>query len=151
MGQYHIAVNLTKKEWLNPHKLGAGLKQCEQLVNRVGTCQALFALLCTSNHRGGGDIEGPNYNPDTGDGVLGRWAGDRLAVIGDYSEPGDMGLDEDFGAIYERTDSDEPDGWVDISMMVRPVLEMNLGIRFTDNTGWCHYERSPHGGFSVID
>ena len=30
MGQYHYTVNLSKKEFINPHKLGDGLKLLEQ-------------------------------------------------------------------------------------------------------------------------
>lgn len=54
MGQYHYIVNLDKREFINPHKLGVGLKACEQLTSPAGTAQALFVLLLCSNGRGGG-------------------------------------------------------------------------------------------------
>ena len=38
MGQYWLPVNLDKREFVNPHKLGAGLKLWEQLANHPGTC-----------------------------------------------------------------------------------------------------------------
>ena len=56
MGQYHLTVNLDKKEFLMPHKLGVGLKLREQLGSRDSTPDALFILLACSNGYGGGDL-----------------------------------------------------------------------------------------------
>ena len=33
VGQYHLVVNLSRKEFLDPHKLGCGLKAWEQIAN----------------------------------------------------------------------------------------------------------------------
>lgn len=84
MGQYHRTVNFDKQEYISPHKLGMGLKQLEQvgLIGSMG--DVLFMLLASSNNRGGGDIHTETK------GLLGRWAGDRVAVIGDYSEDSDI-------------------------------------------------------------
>lgn len=84
MGQYHVIVNLDLREclWSN-----VGLKAWEQLANSPGPCQALFVLLLASNGRGGGDLRAPE---PAGERVYGRWAGCRLAVVGDYAEPSDF-------------------------------------------------------------
>ena len=119
MGQYHHPVNLDKKEFINPHKLGSGLKQWEQLANTPGTGAALLVLLFSSNSRGGGDLDaetnwhGPDRVDFTKEGpdlsaeyktiaraIVGRWAGDRLAIVGDYGEVGDLPDDLDGGEIY---------------------------------------------------
>ena len=81
MGQYYMIVNLDKREFLNPHKLGSGLKLWE-MANTCTIAPALLALLACSNGRGGGDFEE--------DPIIGRWVGDRVAVVGDYAEPGDI-------------------------------------------------------------
>lgn len=78
MGQYHIIANLDKQEFLHPHDYGDGLKQREFGESRNGTLTALTILLATSNNRGGGDF--PVYECN------GRWGGDRIVIVGDYSE-----------------------------------------------------------------
>jgi hypothetical protein len=83
MGQYHEIYNVDKKERINPHAIDNGLKLYEQ-VGRINTsATALFALVANSNGRGGGDFPKHDY--------IGRWAGDRILVQGDYSEPTDQG------------------------------------------------------------
>lgn len=95
MGQYHVVVNLDKKEFIDPHKLGDGLKLFEQINSHGGTMAALFALLACSNGRGGGDIpDGIDYRLDEkkvktvevvtdpeyhrlASEYIGRWAGGR--------------------------------------------------------------------------
>lgn len=93
MGQYHKIVNLDKREFLDPSKLGAGEKAWEQFANYPSTPQALILLISSSNGRGGGDLDGP-------DDVLGRWAGDRIAMVGDYSEREDLPPQHDADLIY---------------------------------------------------
>ena len=55
MGQYHLTVNLDKKEFLLPHKFGVGLKLREQFGVHYGVQDALLMLLACSNGYGGGD------------------------------------------------------------------------------------------------
>lgn len=121
MGQYHLTVNLDKREYLHPHKLGDGLKLWEQLNSASGTGEALLLLLACSNGRGGGDICADEYRRVEGpEGVtleriipegkadlaalieeyIGRWAGDRIAVVGDYAEGGDLAPEHEAGLIY---------------------------------------------------
>lgn len=83
MGQYHKVYNLDKQEFIHPHRIDNGLKLYEQVGHISTTSTALFALLANSNARGGGDF--PEHA------LIGRWAGDRVLVQGDYAEPGDNG------------------------------------------------------------
>ena len=80
MGQYHIIVNLDKRECIDPHRMGSGAKAWEQFASFPSTPQGLFALLICSNERGGGDLSRP---PGISEPVLGRWAGiaSPLSVI----------------------------------------------------------------------
>ena len=83
MGQYFLSCNITKKEFLNPHVFQDGQKLIEFGTNSFGTMSGLAILLADGNGQGGGDIE---EDPITG--VVGRWAGDRIVIAGDYAEAG---------------------------------------------------------------
>jgi hypothetical protein len=82
MGQYHKIANLDKMEIVEPYPLGLGAKQWEH-IGEGGLDTALYVLLTASPARGGGDLEEIK-------GVTGRWVGDRVAVIGDYTEDSDI-------------------------------------------------------------
>lgn len=86
MGQYHKVYNVDKKEFIHPHHIDNGLKLYEQVGNISSTSTALFALMANSNARGGGDF--PKHD------LIGRWAGDRIIVQGDYAEPTDNGYQD---------------------------------------------------------
>jgi len=112
MGQYHKVFNLDKKQVLHPHKLGCGLKLWE-FGTEGGVVTALSYLLAASAGRGGGDW-------DKGGPLAGSWAGDRIAIIGDYADEKDVpGVDAK--TLY----SDE--GYADISEKVR--AEFPEGIK----------------------
>lgn len=81
MGQYFLVVNLDKREFLNPHEFGDGIKLLEFGCSANGTLTGLTILLRRSNETGGGDLQ--DFNEFTG-----RWAGDRIVIIGDYDESG---------------------------------------------------------------
>lgn len=81
MGQYHKLYNLDKREYVHPHRLDNGIKLLEQVGHNKSTASALFLLVANSNGRGGGDAEAHH--------MIGRWAGDRVLVQGDYAEPTD--------------------------------------------------------------
>lgn len=124
MGQYWYPVNLDKREMITPHKLGAGLKLWEQLAGRPGTAAALVILLAAEREaRGGGDFDlehnwhGPERTfpehsitpgPMPEDyrvvaaRTIGRWAGDRIALVGDYAEDSDLPPEFEAGSIYKR-------------------------------------------------
>lgn len=88
MGQYHYLVNLDKREFIDPHELGCGLKLGEQF-SAHGPASCLLFLLNCSIGRGGGDIH-PEYHPKTVRPYIGRWVGDRVCWVGDYTEKGDI-------------------------------------------------------------
>jgi len=94
VGQYHILVNIDKQEWVDPHGLGLGSKQWEGQVGIEGSlADAMYVLTMTSPDSGGGDL------PFTD--ISGRWCGDRVLIVGDYTKPdavqGFVGAD----AIYQ--------------------------------------------------
>ena len=168
MGQYHYVVNLDKKEFINPHVLGTGLKLWEQLANFPGTGQGLIVLLACSNGRGGGDFRKSHVNNEQ---IVGRWAGDRIAIVGDYAEDGDLPKkfrastiygkchdttktvynDNPVGAAWKVADGGPHDGqyvhdiivkpaaFRDIYLLVVEIIEKELGGRYTGD-GWRHWE-----------
>lgn len=78
MGQYFLIVNLDKKEFIHPSRAGMGSKLWEIAVNNGG----IFPLLLRkSSEGGGGDIMKPFWS-------AGRWAGNRVVVVGDYDKSG---------------------------------------------------------------
>ncbi|HLY45993.1 MAG TPA: hypothetical protein VKQ73_10475 [Stellaceae bacterium] len=82
MGQYHIPVCIEAEEGLNPHTLGVGLKEGEQGFSTPSTPNAMVALVCA---RGGNMPADCSQSP-----IIGRWAGKRVLVQGDYAEDGDI-------------------------------------------------------------
>jgi hypothetical protein len=91
MGQYHVLYNADKKEYVHGHAIDNGLKLMEQVGFHGSTASALFLLIANSNGRGGGDAAA---HP-----MIGRWAGDRIVLQGDYAEstdPGYIANTEDF-------------------------------------------------------
>ena len=125
MGQYWLPVNLDKKEFIDPHVLGAGLKLWEQLASHPGTGAALVVLCAAMPEaRGGGDLKA---NPD----IVGRWAGDRIALVGDYAERKDIPT-EDASVIYDQCCQGH---YKDISLEVCTVIEAELGGSFAGE-GW---------------
>ncbi len=130
MGQYHLTVNLTKREFIHPHKLGDGLKLLEQSGwSPGGTNDALHLLLAVSNGRGGGDFPDSEW--------AGRWGGDRIAVIGDYAEDTDLPAEDHAGEIWGQCHDDEGEGcgFRDITDDLIPALEEAYEIVYY-GTGW---------------
>ncbi len=113
MGQYHKIFNLDKKQLLHPHKFGDGLKLGEFGSSQMGTMTALAYLLAVSTGRGGGDYERGS--------LAGTWGGDRIAIVGDYAEKGDL-LEEEWKAYGDET-------YEDISDAVMADLPGELGAR----------------------
>lgn len=139
MGQYHMCVNLDKREYLHPHILGSGLKLWEQLANSPGTGAALIILLAShSNGRGGGDLR---EHP-----MVGRWRGDRIVFVGDYDDSVTYdvhGQTMTGVEIYTACDSDKlpsPLHFVDVSLEVSEVIEKELDGKFV-GTGWRNFNR----------
>ena len=150
MGQYHLLVNLDKHEYVHPHRVGDGLKLREQVGNTGGTVAAACMLLACSNGRGGGDFIDHTVMLQR---VIGRWAGDRIAWVGDYAEEEDLRPEDHASTIYDRCYMNEAEWeeWLDengynaaeypfitdISELVAPLLEEEFGFEFTGN-GWRH-------------
>ena len=93
MGQYFRAINTDKQEYICPWCIGGGAKLWEWAAN---PCGSIFTLLLRrSDEGGGGDYYG--YHKGCGEGgpitcpvspIAGRWAGDRVALVGDYDSSG---------------------------------------------------------------
>ncbi len=152
MGQYWYPVNLDKHEFVDPHKLATGLKLWEQLANHPGTAGALIVLCAAmSEARGGGDFDletnwhGPERNlskrgagpmpedyPIVAARTIGRWAGDRIALVGDYAKDSDLAPEHEAEMIYDWCS----DGvWHDVSEDVCRVIEHELRGHFSGE-GW---------------
>ena len=154
MGQYWKIVNLDKREYIDPHKLGSGMKLWEQLVNTPGVGAALI-ILCAAmpkppcRPRGGGDLKLDN---DVARRTIGRWAGDRVCLVGEYAEDSDLPCFPGFSNLYslcvpvsEIDDSDEEDKrtadqlFTDVSDGVCAIIERELGGKF-EGDGWRHFK-----------
>ncbi len=112
MGQYYKFVNKDKKEVVNPWDLGGVAKFLEWFYNPQR--KVLIWLLAQSSNTkggayeqlGGGDVENDGYE------TLGRWAGDRVAFVGDY----------DASKLYQKAEQ-----YTDISKQVRK--EINTAVK----------------------
>jgi hypothetical protein len=82
MGQYHHPVCIEAEEGIYPNSLGLGLKEGEQGFSRPGTPNAIVALVCA---RGGNMPADCSQSP-----LIGRWAGKRVLIQGDYAEDKDI-------------------------------------------------------------
>jgi hypothetical protein len=143
MGQYWKVVNLDKREFIHPHKLGCGLKLWEQVNNHPGTGPALL-ILCAAMpvRRGGGDL---SKDSEVAKRTIGRWAGNRICLVGDYCKEDDIpGFD--LTKIRFSEDADEPleEGeilFTDISDDVCAVVEEALNGKFV-GAGWRNFEEN---------
>jgi hypothetical protein len=164
MGQYWIPVNLDKREFIHPHKLGDGLKLGEMIYNSGVGAGLVILTAAYRERRGGGDLDlvenwhGPERTfpepyPAIAQRTCGRWAGDRIAIVGDYATDSDLPPEFEASKIYSlcnsREDIDDPeylerlaeDGitpdqfFTDISEDVCAVLEHELRGSFI-GTGW---------------
>lgn len=128
MGQYHMLVNLDKREFVSPHGLGLGLKQREHNGAFDGTlADALYFLTMTSPARGGGDYAQTD--------ISARWAGDRCVVLGDYTEDSDIPNYVGAGSLWSQIDENAHDEWRDISDEVAQELGSVFGFRM-EGDGW---------------
>jgi hypothetical protein len=88
MGQYWKVCNLDKREYVTGPGLGTGAKLWEHLANHPSSGSALI-VLCAAMPvaRGGGDLR---LDSAVARRTIGRWAGDRIALVGDYAEEDDV-------------------------------------------------------------
>jgi hypothetical protein len=132
MGQYYVAANLDKKEFLSPHACGDGAKLMEIALSTMSTMSCLAILLCDGNGRGGGDLYGATCLKCKGHGsfgdfgdedyrvcesckgtrrepapeIVGSWAGDRIVLAGDYADGKRFVSDDDQKLYTERALAD---------------------------------------------
>ena len=159
MGQYWLPVNLDKKEFVDPHKLGTGLKLWEQAAAYPGTGAALLILVAAMPEpRGGGDLDldknwhgvertasapGPTPGPmpeayqAIAKRTIGRWAGDRIALVGDYAEDSDLAPEHHAKSIYDRCRAGE---YADVTSDVARVIEHELQGEYSGE-GWREWTR----------
>jgi hypothetical protein len=134
MGQYYIAVNLDKKQFISPHACGDGAKLLEFALGECGMLACLAILLADGNGRGGGDLfgakctgpcGGKGYTEDSetklevcpvchgacylsaGD-IVGSWAGDRVVIAGDYGDQGKF-VDDENSTLYATVQAEDSD------------------------------------------
>ena len=120
MGQYHLLVNSDKKEYVNPRDLGFGAKQLEQ-TGFIGDLPLVQYWLTTcSRARGFGDFS----LTDTNAAVLGRWAGDRVFILGDYTEEGDVPKVRSAHTFWKKIHKIDSE-WTNISNLVQVALDNN--------------------------
>lgn len=124
MGQYFIVVNLDKKQFLHPHRLGDGLKLMEFGCSGCGTMTALAVLLADSNGRGGGDF--PADDP-----LVGSWAGDRIVITGDYGDEGRFVKQKNMN-LYQVASEE----YINISDSVREMLCKDPYIKSSVRESW---------------
>jgi len=96
MGQYFKLVNLDKKEFIDPFTLDS-LSKFFEITSNGRITGLLIYLLRKSDNTGGGDVKNLGELK-----FCGRWAGDRILLIGDYDSSG----------LYDKVTTEN--GWKDI-------------------------------------
>jgi|SRR6185437_1369621 len=126
MGQYFVIVNVDKQELLDLSYFGHGSKLGDLVRGGLtGALTGLTYLLALSGSIGG--VELHEQDP-----MFGRWAGDRVAVVGEYFQGvvGDIHWESE--TTYYRV-SGWQDGWVDISEHVLRSIEAFFEARLERN------------------
>jgi hypothetical protein len=134
-----VLANLDKREFLNPHAFGDGAKLGEFAASAGGTMSALALLLARHNGRGGGDAR-------TSHPVVGSWAGDRIAIVGDYGDAEDL-LGDDERAAFPGTRlcdliASDAGAWRDVSgdallAMLEDGRFVGMLLERIGPTSWC--------------
>lgn len=91
MAQIHMLVNLTKREFINPMRLGDEGTMMDAVYAAHekppgGILHALANLTACPVARGGGDFR---VTP-----IMGRWHGDRVLFVGEFAEATDFRTDD---------------------------------------------------------
>lgn len=122
MGQYFYILNLDKRQFLHPHCFGDGLKLLEFGSSANGTMTGLALLLRKSTEGGGGDYTGTHE-------IVGSWAGDRIAIVGDY----------DVSRLFQEAD----ESWINISHYVLDAMKddryLAEAVRQTQTDGMSYF------------
>ena len=114
MGQYHKLINITKKEYIVGHDIGINLKHYEQIGFEGSMADVLYCLMIAqgNDYRGGGDVSGHR--------AIGRWAGDHVAIVGDYYE--EKKDNPKYRNLYHIVDDDRH--YKNISPSIRSMLRV---------------------------
>jgi hypothetical protein len=69
--------------------------------------------------------------------TIGRWAGDRIALVGDYAKDSDLAPEHEASKIYGRCNDDgtRSDAYTDVTADVARVIEHECGGKFKGD-GW---------------
>ena len=92
MGQYWEWLNLDKKERIAAHEFGGGIKYLEQFYGSDLMFSAIQMLMTDMSAlgNGGGDPRIENLPSVIANDLIkpyiGRWAGDKIVISGDYTE-----------------------------------------------------------------
>lgn len=112
MGQYHAFACLDTGEAVHAHLMGEGLKLMEQGFGGYGGPTTAFALLVSPG---------------------GRWHGMRVAVVGDYAQPGDLPAGAPFAdspqLLFDATRKDD----FAATRAARALCGEAFGIAYTDD------------------
>jgi hypothetical protein len=119
MGQYHILVNLDKREVVIPHDIGLGSKQYEHTGIDGSLSDAMYLLVMSSPESGGGDF------PEV-EGASGRWCGDRVVIVGDYTQDNAIPGIEFSATLYEIAST----SYSNISPIVREAFKRIFDIAY---------------------
>ena len=138
MGQYHRLVCIEAEEGLNAYDFDCGAKEGEIGFSRPSPVNAMVALVCA---RGGNMPADCSQSP-----LIGRWAGKRVLIQGDYAEDDDIvgwqgpplsRLYRSLRTVDERKpeelDPAHTPFFKDISHEARDFLEAVCNVRYFDN------------------
>lgn len=152
MGQYYVIANNDKREFIDPHVFGSGVKLMEFSGDSNGSMMGLAILLASSNGQGGGDLHLPTDS--NFDDIPGRWAGDRIVVAGDYDDrpesPGYKVYSKcgESNVLEQLANTMEPTGaYINISHRVLGCLLEDHGFRSdfltfaSENAAWNDYTK----------
>jgi hypothetical protein len=142
--QDQVIVNLSRKEFIDSQGLGIGLTAWSQASGRTinkrhisknqidiypSTPQALFILLLASNADNFGDIEYQGVFEE--EKIFGRWAGDKIAVVGELAKDNDLeGIPKSSELYFNCTQGNE---YTDVSPLLRTAFSGICGIRYEQN------------------
>lgn len=133
MGQYHRPINPAKCEFLHAPNLNTGQKMVEMLFSQARVNAALAALVSVQPGNAPADLANAWG--------VGRWAGDRLFMVGDYTEETDLPdwqglpLNELFDACDARLlppqeGPRDPEAFYNIAPAMRGAIEQGCSVRF---------------------
>jgi hypothetical protein len=122
MGQYFVIVNVDKREFLDPGYFGHGFKLGDLVRGGpTGALTGLTYLLALSGSIAGADLH--EHDP-----MFGRWAGDRIAIVGEYFQGAVGSISWETELTYTRVKGWQ-DGWVDVSEHVLRSIETFFEIQ----------------------